>query len=61
MGTETYGVTRSGYRYGIVPVDDLVREAGEYFTWSCGIPRCGAWIQGGAGALADHQRVVHGQ
>jgi hypothetical protein len=59
---ETYGVTRSGYVFGIVSADDLLKEAGgpDEFTWSCGEKNCGAWIQGGRGALSEHRRVVHG-
>lgn len=53
--------TRSGYRYAVVKVDELVREAGEPFTWSCGMKNCGAHIQGGEAALAEHRRVVHGE
>jgi hypothetical protein len=51
--------TKSGYRYGVVSADEIVRRSGEHFSWSCGEKNCGAWIQGGPGALAEHRRVVH--
>lgn len=51
--------TRSGYRFQVVKVDDLVREAGDPFTWTCTVKGCGMWIQGGQRALTEHQRTVH--
>lgn len=51
--------TRSGYRYRVVNVGDHVREAGEPFTWNCGVKNCGAHIQGGVAALAEHMRIIH--
>jgi hypothetical protein len=57
----THGVTRSGYRYQIVHVDEIARTVdGDWFTWTCGEENCGLLVQGGAGALAEHRRVVHG-
>lgn len=59
MKSGTYGVTRSGYQYEITSAAELVRQAGEHFTWTCGEKYCGTVVQGGSQALTAHRHTVH--
>jgi hypothetical protein len=52
--------TRTGYRYGVVTADEIVRQAGGDFTLLCQEEGCWLIVQGGQQAMAEHQRVVHG-
>lgn len=53
------GITRTGYRYGVISADRIVSEASGHFTQTC--PEQGCWliVQGGDQAMADHRRTVH--
>ena len=55
------GVTRTGYRYGIISADQLVKEARGHFTQTCPEKYCWMFIQGGDQAMTEHRRTVHGE
>jgi hypothetical protein len=57
--SKTHGTTRTGYRYGIVPVQELVDQASGHFTQACTEEGCWLVVQGGDRAMADHRRTVH--
>jgi len=57
---KSHGVTRSGYRYGIVSAQELVERAGGYFVQQCPEKNCWLLVQGGDQAMAEHRKTVHG-
>lgn len=57
--SQEYGVTRTGYRYGNLTVEQIVREARGAFTQQCQHDGCWLIVQGGDQAMTDHIRTVH--
>lgn len=57
---DSWGTTRSGYRYQRIKAAELLPEDEEEpFSYSCGEKHCGAFIQGGQTALTEHRHTVH--